>query len=155
MDGHKERMNFFAWTINYALIPAPSAASLHDASSILTFALLPFHPHLPLPLPIVPAREPPRNVPYTRAQTCACTHLLLLPHMHHTHTQYIYIRLSLLAGCSPVYGETARYLRERGREARRWGGVGGEKAEKEEKTGGERRKRRIGESEGEEREREG
>ena len=33
--------NFFAWTINYALIPAPSASSLDDASSILTFALLP------------------------------------------------------------------------------------------------------------------
>lgn len=126
MDGHKERMNFFAWTINYALIPAPSAASLHDASSILTFALLPFHPPPPPP----PSSPPPRDRVRPRTtkerpvhrdpRSCACTHLLLLPHMHHTHAIYIYIyiRLSLLAGCSPVYRETARYLRERGREAR-------------------------------------
>lgn len=60
VDGHKERMNFFAWTINYALIPAPTAASLDDASSILTFALLP----LLLPLPLhPPSSSPPRHPP--------------------------------------------------------------------------------------------
>lgn len=130
-DGHKERMNFFAWTINYALIPAPTAASLDDASSILTFALLP----LLLPLPLhPPSSSPPRHPPprdRIRPRTTkerpvhACTGREILnrvractsssfPFSITIYTRiYIYIWLSLLASCSPVYRETARYLRER------------------------------------------
>ena len=69
-------MNFFAWTINYALIPAPTAASLHDASSILTFALLPLllPPPPPFLLAIVSARDTDQGTSRTRvhrdSQSC-------------------------------------------------------------------------------------
>lgn len=114
-------MNFFAWTINYALIPAPTAASLHDASSILTFALLPLllPPPPPFLLAIVSARDTDQGTSRTRVHreilNRVCVHA---PPPPSPFPPYIYI-LSLLASCSPVYRETARYLRAKERERER------------------------------------